>query len=64
MATSEELAYLSRLHQDAPIGLCLFDRELRFLQINRWLADINGLPVDAHLGKRISEILPDVARGH
>ena len=63
METSEEFASLSRLYQNAPIGLCLFDRELRFLQINKWLADLNGLPVSAHLGERIVDILPDVARG-
>ncbi len=63
MKTSEEIAFLSRLYQDAPIGLCLLDRELRFLQINKWLANLNGLPVNAHLGERIADILPDVARG-
>ncbi len=63
METSEEFDLLSRLYQDAPIGLCLLDRELRFLHINKWLANMNGLPVNAHLGERIADILPDVARG-
>ena len=62
METSEQLDFLKRLYQDASIGLCLLDRELRYLQINDWLANINGLPANAHLGKRIADILPDVAR--
>ena len=36
---------------------------LRYLQINDWLAELNGLPVEAHLGRTIQEILPDVAAG-
>ncbi len=47
----------------APVGLCYFDTDLRFLYINEWLASINGLPVEAHLGKPIDEVLEDVAAG-
>ena len=43
------------------VGTCLFDRELRYLQINRCLAAINGLSVEAHLGRTINEVIPDVA---
>ena len=35
-----------------------FDRDGRFVRINRWMAGINGLPVDDHLGRRISDLLP------
>ena len=54
---------LVRFYGDAPIGLCYFDRNIRFLMINDWLAAINGLSVDDHLGRRISEVLPEVAVG-
>ena len=43
------------------VGMCLFDTELRYLQINECLAAINGLSVEAHLGRTISEVIPDVA---
>lgn len=43
------------------VGTCLFDTELRYLQINRCLAAINGLSVKAHLGRTISEVIPDVS---
>ncbi len=52
-----------RLYAAAPVGLCYFDTDLRFLYINEWLARINGLSVEAHLGKTIDEVLKDVAAG-
>ena len=46
---------------DAPIGLCYLDLDLRYVQINKWLAAINGLTVGEHIGRTIAEVLPDVA---
>src|SRR6218665_944191 len=46
------------MHGDSPIGLALLDRELRYVQINAMLAQANGLSVEAHLGRRVSEVLP------
>ena len=43
------------------VGSCVLDRELRYLQISPGLAAINGLSVEAHLGRTISEVIPDVA---
>ncbi len=59
----ERTSDLERLYAIAPVGLCYFDTDLRFLYINEWLARINGLPVEAHLGKTIDEVLKDVAVG-
>ena len=58
---SEQESEVERLYAIAPVGLCYFDTDLRFLYINEWLARINGLPVDAHLGKPIDEVIEDVA---
>ncbi len=52
---------VERLYATAPVGLCYFDTDLRFLYINEWLARINGLSVKAHLGKTIDELIKDVA---
>ena len=57
------LEELMRIYSEAPIGLCYFDTNLRFLMINDWLAALNGLPVADHLGRRISEVLPKDAAG-
>jgi len=56
------LAGTHRQYESAPIGLCVFDLELRYVHINEWLARINGISVDAHVGRRISEVLPHVAQ--
>ena len=52
---------LDGLFQRLPIGLSMFDRELRLIQINQRMASINGVPVDATLGRRLREIMPAVA---
>ncbi len=47
----------------APVGLCCFDANLRYLHINDRLAAMNGMPAAEHLGKSISEVIPGVAAG-
>ncbi|MCY7381933.1 MAG: PAS domain S-box protein [Microcoleus sp. CAN_BIN18] len=47
--------------QDAPAGICIFDSQLRYVQINQFLADINCLSPAEHIGKTIREILPELA---
>jgi PAS domain S-box-containing protein len=44
-----------------PAGLALLDRDLRYVRVNRLLADINGLPVEDHIGKPIHDVVPDIA---
>lgn len=56
----ESLALLDTLFMTAPIGLAFFDLDFRFVRINEALAEINGLPAAAHLGKTMLEILPEV----
>ncbi|MBE9101145.1 PAS domain S-box protein [Vacuolonema iberomarrocanum] len=56
-----QLAEIEAIYQSAPIGLSVLDRNLRFVRINERLAEINGLPSDAHLGRTLGEILPTLA---
>ena len=60
---SDRASEVERLYAIAPVGLCYFDLDLRFLYINQWLARINGLQVEAHLGRTIDDVLKDVAVG-
>ena len=60
---SDRTSEVERLYAISPVGLCYFDTDLRFRYINEWLARINGLAVEAHLGKTIDELLKDVATG-
>ena len=52
---------LTLLYDTAPVGLCVLDPTGRFLRINRRLAEINGLPAEAHLGRTMREIVPGLA---
>jgi PAS domain S-box-containing protein len=56
----EALALLDAIFDYAPIGLGFWDRDFRFVRLNRMLAEINGLPADAHLGRSLDEVLPDL----
>jgi len=61
--SAQQLAQLEAIYQHAPVGLCVFDRDLRYLRINERLAAWNGLPVAAHLGRTVREVVPDLADG-
>jgi diguanylate cyclase (GGDEF)-like protein/PAS domain S-box-containing protein len=52
---------LETFYRTAPIGLALVDRDLRFLRINDKLAEIDGVPIDAHIGRTLREVVPGVA---
>jgi PAS domain S-box-containing protein len=56
-----QLAEIEAIYQSAPIGLNVLDTELRFVRINQRLADINGLPIEAHIGRTVRELFPDLA---
>lgn len=43
-----------------PIGLCSLDVELRYLHINDWLASINGIPANEHIGRTVAEVAPQI----
>lgn len=60
----ETEALLKSLFDSAPLGLGMWDRDARFLRLNQSLADINGMPIDAHIGKHPSEILPEIKDIH
>jgi PAS domain S-box-containing protein len=56
------LALLDTLFATAPVGLVFFDTDLRYVRINRALAEINGLSIDEHIGKTVQDVLPDAAQ--
>ena len=56
-----KLAELDLIYQTAPIGLCLIDRELRYVHVNAMLASMNGKSVEEHIGRSIYEIIPGIA---
>ena len=59
-ALAEARAILDAFFESAPVGIGFWDRDLRFLRLNEKLAEYNGLPADAHLGKTPAELLPGI----
>ena len=45
------------LYDSAPIGLAYINTEFRYLNLNQQLARINGLSVQAHLGRKVSDLV-------
>ncbi|MEG4075185.1 PAS domain S-box protein [Microcoleus sp. Pol14C2] len=64
-ALEQELAQRQALFdaflKEAPAGLCILDSQLRYVQINQFLAQINCLSPEEHIGKTVREILPNLA---
>ncbi len=54
----EAYAQLDAIFASAPIGIGLCNRELRFVRLNETMAQMNGLPLEAHLGKTLAELKP------
>ena len=59
--TRTQLMEIETYYNLTPIGLCILDKELRYVRVNERLAEINGLPVSAHLGRTIREVVPAIA---
>ena len=57
---ARQFAELENLYDTTPVGLSLVDRDLRYLRINDSLAQINGIPREAHIGKTFGELLPQL----
>ncbi|HKB39692.1 MAG TPA: ATP-binding protein, partial [Gemmataceae bacterium] len=57
----QEYAQLATIYHSAPVGLAFVDMQLRYVSINDQLAEINGRPADAHLGRTVREVHPHLA---
>ena len=57
-ALAEERAVLDALFREVPVGLAVFDDQFRYLRLNAVLAEMNGLPIETHLGKPVADVLP------
>ena len=46
---------------NAPLGIGFLDHDLRYLYVSPHLAELNGVPAAAHLGRTVSEAIPELA---
>jgi PAS domain S-box-containing protein len=60
MQNEESLSLLNTLVGNAPVGIACLDTEMRYRLVNRPIADMNGLPIEAHLGRTLAEVVPDL----
>ncbi|KPI34019.1 putative PAS/PAC sensor protein [Actinobacteria bacterium OV450] len=51
------LSFLDALFETCPIGLVMLDEDLRYVHLNQALADMDGVPLDAHLGRPMADIM-------
>ncbi|MFC6986314.1 PAS domain-containing protein [Streptomyces cirratus] len=51
------LAFLDALFETYPIGLVMLDEDLRYVHLNQALADMDGIPLAGHLGRRMTDIM-------
>jgi PAS domain S-box-containing protein len=59
---AQRLAQLQAIYDGAPVGLCFLDRDFRYVSLNRRLAEMNGSPVEAYLGKKVEDMIPEIYR--
>lgn len=55
---NDTLALLDSMLANAPIGFAFFDRRCRFVRVNRFFAELNGMGVGRYLGRTVPELLP------
>ncbi|MGI5192535.1 SpoIIE family protein phosphatase [Streptomyces sp. CA-288835] len=53
-----DLALSHILVDQSPVGIAVFDTDLRWVGVNPSLERINGVPEEAVLGRRVGEVLP------
>jgi len=52
------LAQLRAVYDGAPVGLAFLDCDMRYVTLNRRLAEMNGPTMAAHLGRTVQEMIP------
>lgn len=55
---SQRLAQLQAVYDGAPVGLSFIDRNLKYININRRLAELHGLSIEDHYGKTLADVVP------
>lgn len=55
---TQRLSQLQAIYDSAPVGLCFLDTNLRYVSLNRRMAEIHDLPIVTHLGLTVKDLLP------
>jgi serine phosphatase RsbU (regulator of sigma subunit)/PAS domain-containing protein/anti-sigma regulatory factor (Ser/Thr protein kinase) len=60
LASDPRGSAFATLLAEAPLGIAVLDRDLRYLVVNEQLAAVNGLPAAEHVGRTLHEVVPEV----
>jgi PAS domain S-box-containing protein len=58
---SQRTAEINAFYETAPTGLCILDRDLRFIRANRKFSEITGSPYQEIAGRSMTELIPRFA---
>jgi PAS domain S-box-containing protein len=58
---SNQLEEIKSYYDNAPVGLAILDRELRYIRVNNRFAEMDGMPAEEHVGKTVREVVPTLA---
>jgi len=54
--------YLDSILYNMPIGVAILEgKSLNYFRVNQYLADLNGLSAEEHIGKSLSEVIPNAS---
>ncbi|MFB7356015.1 SpoIIE family protein phosphatase [Streptomyces gardneri] len=51
------LTFLDALFETCPIGLVMLDENLRYTHLNQALADMDGIPIEDHIGRGMEDFM-------
>jgi PAS domain S-box-containing protein len=57
---AHRVAQLQAVYDGAPVGLCFLDKNMRYVNLNRRLAQMNNVPAIDHIGRTVAEVIPTV----
>ncbi|MEU6139836.1 SpoIIE family protein phosphatase [Streptomyces sp. NPDC047081] len=53
-----DVALSTQVITQSPVGLAVFDTDLRYVSVNPALEPLNGVPAGEHIGRSVREVLP------
>ena len=57
---AQQLCQLRAIYHGVPVGLAFLGSDLRYVSLNQRLADLNGMPIHAHLGRKVCDVVPAI----
>ena len=58
-STAEEaLGLLEAILTSAPVGIAVFDLDLRYVRVNDAYAELSGIPAEDHVGGQLGDVVP------